>query len=407
MAFNVYFEKSLHIFVFFRIFVAAIIRFANDFYILNTMESRKLSLYKTIAENVLLCAVIFYFFGFNSRLRPVAYPHMYKEYLSGVIALAAIYFNYLVLFPKFYLSRKYKVFWISTLVTVILSGGLEMLLVSPDLLNKYNERGYPDSLLNEIMFMDTLYVIIRNGGLVLLSFSVNEIRYLKKLEKEKDLYMRRNFDTLDVKDENNQTIYIYTHSIYYCEQQRNNALVSLLDGKQYLRYCSMNSLEELLGSEDFARISRNVIVAKKHITSFNNNQIELKKGNSKNEVPVVFKVGEVYLGKIMSELNLKIVPPQSQVKNKINTENETIKTASTPNSQLLLDEFSQNHKLLTVYTYISSHPDCKISEISSKCNISKGSVSRYLAKLTEMGVIKYQGAKKTGGYNVVKAPLDE
>lgn len=371
------------------------------------MDSRKLSFYKTIAKNVLLCAVISYFFGFNSRLRPVAYPHMYKEYLSAVIALAAIYFNYLVLFPKLYLSRKYKVYWFFTLFTVILSGGVEMLLVSPDLLNRYSAQGYPDSLLHEIMFMDTLYVIIRNGGLVLLSFSVNEIRYLKNLEKEKDLYMRRNFNTLDVKDENNQTIHIYTHSIYYCEQQRNNALVSLLDGKQYLRYCSMNSLEEILGCEDFARISRNVIVAKKYIASFSNNQIGLKRGNQKNEDPVVFKVGEAYLGKFMNELNLKIIPPHSQVKNKIITENDTTETASTSNFQLLLDEFSQNHKLLTVYTYISSHPDCKISEISSKCNISKGSVSRYLAKLTEMGVIKYQGAKKTGGYNAVKAPLNE
>ena len=273
-----------------------------------------------------------------------------------------------------------------------------MLLVSPELLNLYSKQGNKEFVVREFMFMDTLYVIIRNGGLILFSYTLNVIRMLKKQGMEKDCFLREKYDSLDVRDENNQTKYIHAHNIYYCEQHRNNSIIYMLDGKQFVRYCSLNSLEDLLGSEEFVRISRNVIVSKNKIVKFKDKQIEMKINIHECE-PLVFNVGNAYLENIVNKLNFKIIStsPEGQ---RIAKPSPAINI--TPDISNLLNEFKDNPKLLIVHKYISMHPNCKIKDISKACKISKGSVSRYLAKLTEHGLISYNGAKKTGGYTIIQ-----
>ena len=50
--------------------------------------------------------------------------------------------------------------------------------------------------------MDSMYVVIRNGGLVLFSYTISEIQWLQKQTAEKATIVRKQYDSLDVKDEN-------------------------------------------------------------------------------------------------------------------------------------------------------------------------------------------------------------
>lgn len=354
-------------------------------------------IYEKILTHFLFCAVLLYFFGFNCRLRPVAFPAVYKEYIAGGFAIITIYLNFLVLFPKLYACRRYKEYWLYTIGSVVLSSCLEMILVYPQLYNIYISYSRPEMI--ETLTMDTFYVTIRNGGLTLFAYTINEIIWLKKQTAEKDFLVREKYNSLDVKDKKHQPLFILTGNIYYCEQDRNISVIHLLDGKQYVRYCSMNSLEELLGKTEFVRISRNVIVPKNYISNFKDNKIELEKNDNYSQ-PMVFRVSESYLEKVVNQLNLEIKSPPIQNSKKNINDPDSKKISAVPDIQSLLEVFNQNQKLLTVYHYISTHSNCKISDISDDCKISKGSVCRYLAKLTEHGLISYNGAKKTGGYSV-------
>ena len=356
-------------------------------------------IYEKILTHFLFCAVLLYFFGFNCRLRPVAFPAVYKEYIAGGFAIITIYLNFWVLFPKLYTCRRYKEYWLYTIGSVVLSSCLEMILVYPQLYNIYISYSRPEMI--ETLTMDSFYVTIRNGGLTLFAYTINEIIWLKKQTAEKDSLVREKYNSLDVKDKKHQPLFILTGNIYYCEQDRNISVIHLLDGKQYVRYCSMNSLEELLGKTEFVRISRNVIVPKNYISNFKDNKIELGKNDNYSQ-PMVFRVSESYLEKVVNQLNLEIKSPPIQNSKKNINDPDSKKISAVTDIQSILEVFNQNQKLLTVYHYISTHSNCKISDISDDCKISKGSVSRYLAKLTEHGLISYNGAKKTGGYTITQ-----
>lgn len=364
------------------------------------MINKSQQIYVKFIVHLLCCTMIVYFFGTNCRMRPAAYPALYKEYITGLIAIVTIYFNYFFLFPKLFLRRKHIAYWLYTICSVVLSGCVEMLLVSPQLVEAYSLRNCEIQMITEFLIMDTLCVSVRNLGLVLFSYTINEIFWLKKQAVEKDTAVRKQYDSLDVKDENHLTYLVHTGNIYYCEQDRNISVIHLLDGKYYIRYCSLNSLAELLGETDFVRISRNIIVPKSIVSRFKENKIQLKR-NDNYDQPVVFNVNVAYLEKVMSQLNLEMVTTPVQTEKKDKDSSDTEKESSVQNIPSPLEELNHNPKLLTVYHYISTHTQCKIGDISKDCKISKGSVCRYLAKLTELGLISYNGAKKTGGYRVV------
>ena len=60
--------------------------------------------------NVFFIIGLLYFFRNNSILRPIAKGAYYKEYLSALFLLSMIYFNYLILTPKFFQKRRYFLF---------------------------------------------------------------------------------------------------------------------------------------------------------------------------------------------------------------------------------------------------------------------------------------------------------
>lgn len=59
-----------------------------------------------IALHVAFCVAMIILFGSFCKLRTVAAGHIYKEYLSGVIAIGMMYFNAFVLFPVFFKTNR-------------------------------------------------------------------------------------------------------------------------------------------------------------------------------------------------------------------------------------------------------------------------------------------------------------
>lgn len=333
--------------------------------------------------HLLFLLAMWYFFGCNCWLRTGAYPDLYKEYLSGIIAITVIYLNYYLLFPKFYIQRKYNLYWCLSVLSVVISGAAEMVMVAPNLLNIYSKSGYTD-LATNFLLKQSFLVTLRNGGLVLFAYALNTILWLQRTEEERQFDLRKQFGLLDVKGLKQGNTFVNTKQVLYCIQKRNVTSIHLTDGSTYHRYNSMNDLEELLGSEEFLRISRNVIVQKASISQINDNNVVMKESKSE-ENPLVFAICSSYTDIINTH--------QSYL-------NYTQEAASTEKEDSESKSTRQLEKIEIVYRYIKTHRFCSVKEISEACHIPYSSVTRYLALLKNSKRIKYKGSRKTGGYIV-------
>lgn len=350
-----------------------------------------------------VCLLIIYFFGFNCRLRPAACSALYKEYITGIIVLAAIYLNYLLLFPKLYEQRRFIAYWLCTIGSAVMSGILEMLLVYPQLYERY-VMYFDSASIVEALVMDFIYVIIRNGGLILLAYTLNDIGYLRKQEQEKMSLISNLYGFFDVKDSYNKTTLVNIENIYYCYQEKNITNIYTLDGKRYIRYCSLNKMEEMLKPYEFVRVSRDTIVSIPHIIKYANSQVEMQKLPNFTKT-VVFQVGDNYVEQVEKTLlqgfDAKSLPC---IKNsKKSTEKKRIyrKRNETHQDKTIGEYFEQNPKLMAVYQYIESQPDCKVNDISNTCRLPQGTVRRYIGFLMDKRLIKHTGSRRYGGYSVV------
>ena len=59
-------------------------------------------------------------------------------------------------------------------------------------------------------------------------------------------------------------------------------------------------------------------------------------------------------------------------------------------------------ELMQIYSYIQKNPFAKHADIQQYANKSSATIERYLKMLKDNGLIRYVGAKKTGGYEIMK-----
>lgn len=367
------------------------------------MSNKHLEQIKNWSIHLVFCTLFLYYFHTNCNLRPVASPHIYKEFLSGLITLAVIYLNYLLLFPKFYACRKYKAFWLSTFCSIAVSGCLEMILVYPELNSIYMES-YGSAFVSNYLADDTLHVTLRNGGWVFFFIAINEIQRLRRQEQDKENVMRKKYGFVDVQNSDYSYGFISAKNIYYCEQEQNITNIYALDKKKYFKYCSMKRMEEILGPADFVRISRDIIVSKKFIKKYFNGQLELR-GIDSSSNPKTLPVGKQYENRLTAQFQSTL---NSKFAQNTDEEETALKKGKkekvfVPKNKTIQEEFHQNPKLQAVYLHIRKNPNCNVNDISAKCRLPKGSVKRYITFLMDKKLIQHTGSRRYGGYNVVKA----
>lgn len=354
-----------------------------------------------LCVHLFFCLVFLFTFGYHCTLRPAAFPALYKEYITGIITIIVIYLEYLVFFPKFFLPRKYLVFWICTITSVILSGCLEMLLVYPEVKEIYLNSCSISELKNYII-VDTFHVTLRNGGWVLFAFAAREIQRLRKEAAEKENIIQKQYKFVDVRDSNYKIGVINSEDIYYCMQEKNIVTIHSVDSSIYYRYCSMKNMEDLIGTKEFVRVSRNAIVSKRFISKYDDTQLELRKLNKFTD-NIILPIGKSYVEYVKDQLKPDIAekaPDNENVKEKSKRKTEK-KSTFIPKTKTISEYFEQNPKLMTVYQYIENHPDCKVNDISATCRLPQGTVRRYIGFLMGKRLIQHTGSRRYGGYSVV------
>lgn len=132
-----------------------------------------------ILLHVLFWGYILYFFSHNTYLRPFCFTHPYKEKISVLILIAAVYIETIFLFKRFNKKGTRFLFWMYTVLLVITSGVGEYILVRSDILKCFT----PGSEFNAHFYIIPLS--IRNAGFMLffiiIQYYKESVEYSKKL----------------------------------------------------------------------------------------------------------------------------------------------------------------------------------------------------------------------------------
>ncbi len=163
-------------------------------------------------------------------------------------------------------------------------------------------------------------------------------------------------------------------------------------------------MEELLKPYEFVRVSRDTIVSIPHVIKYANSQVEMQKLPNFTKT-VVFQVGDSYVEQVEKTLlqGFDAKPLPCKKNSKKSTEKKRIyrKRNETHQDKTIGEYFEQNPKLMAVYQYIESHPECKVNDISNTCRLPQGTVRRYIGFLMGKCLIQHTGSRRYGGYSVV------
>lgn len=345
-----------------------------------------------ILLNILFCGITLYFFTHNAFLRPYA-GSFFKEFVSCLLLLGALYVNYFILYPKIHQKRSHTIYWL-TLVCLAAAVGLVDFAIAYPYIISHNI--YVIQLVGFYSFFSkTLFFIVgRNLSLNFIPYLLRERQYFRQsLEKEVRV-VYQNVRKLDVMDKDSNIHLVDIDDILYCHQIGNYTEIYMIQNKKYLRLGSMKHLEQLFGEDDFIRITTTILVPFRFIASYQDNMVTLKKMSweeepaafmleSKSQKNVVQRISD-HFQKCGKTANDKNIPQETNVP-KIKR-----KPAIPP-----------EEKIKKVLSYIKAHPICNSADIIAETNYSLSTVERCLSELKNQGLIKHTGSKKKGGYAIV------
>lgn len=150
----------------------------------------------TICANLLFCLSVISFFGANTTLRLPAVGALYKEYLTGCIALVLFYFQKIILYPKLRHRIPSRYIWIY-LSLALISAILEIILVHPQVM----EILLIDNSKKEALYCLLYYgffVFLRDAGILVASFFFCEFMSQNQLCNIYEIRIRETTDEIPV-----------------------------------------------------------------------------------------------------------------------------------------------------------------------------------------------------------------
>ena len=342
--------------------------------------------------NVLFCATVIWLFTQNSVLRPYAGSFL-KEALSALLLLGSLYANYFLLYPKIHKKYSYVTYWLSVVLLAVIMGFADMAIAYP-YISKCNAAviqyvGYYN------FFSTILYFTIgRNLALNFFPYLFRERQHLRhSLEKEREIVYER-VRMLDVTDKDSNIHLVSIDEIFYCLQQRNFTTIYTVQNEKYTRLGSMKHLEQLLGEEEFIRITTTLLVPFQHIQSCKDNRVVMKK-MPWEEVPTTFPLE----ARTQTEVTEKIAKVLSQ--REVVLDENKIPETSTSAGDKRKPASPAEEKVKVVLSFVEARPNCNSMDIVAGTDFSLSTVERCLAELKKQGTIQYTGSKKRGGYSKV------
>lgn len=387
------------------------------------MEKKKPDCLRFAAQ-VIGTIVVILVFGNFCRLRHIAWPCLYKEYLSGVIALVPVFLNIYLFFPLFYQKNKNANYVFYTSLSILLACLGEMWMVYPQIYSvaMYHSTAEAASF---SVFFDGLCVLFRDCAFVCFAFLVKALRKNKQYRREMESQVLVSHHQIQAQmDENlisgnieipadnqldtlatektktaqkqlrgksfdeKEMVLLDVDNILYCQQDRNYTYLYLTDGKRYFRYGSLQEVMELLTGTNGVQISRNTFVLYQYITCYDHEVVCLRNPLTDNEISLA--ISSYYRDSVQSLLgqHFRKVAPKNRKQQK---------------DFFDITSEKKRKQVESVYSFIASHPGCSEVEIKKHKRLSISTIQRVVVILKRRGLVEYRGSKRSGGYYAVSS----
>ena len=342
--------------------------------------------------NIVVCVIVIRGFTRNSILRPYAGSAV-KEALSALLLLGSLYANYFLFYPRIYKKYSYIIYWAAVVFFAIVVGIADMAIAYPYIVSLNPQLIQHIGYYN--FFSTILYFTIgRNLALNFFPYLFRECQQSRQsLEKEVQV-VYRDVRKIDVTDKDSNVQLVSIDDIFYCEQQRNFTTIHTVQNEKYTRLGSMKHLEQLLGEEEFVRITTTLLVPFQYIQSCKDNMVVMKQ-MPWQKVPTTFPLEARTQTEVTEKILAGILRYESSA-NENEAQGTSVHSAARRKPALPAEE-----KVREVLSFIEAHPNCNTADIVAGTDFSLSTVERCLSELKKRGAIQYTGSKKSGGYSRV------
>ena len=351
---------------------------------------RHLHIAVSIALNVLFCLALLWFFTHYSYLRPYAGSTM-KEVIAALLLLFSLYINYYLLYPKLHKNHP-VLYWLLVIVVSFLTACADLAVAYHGIMQC---NAFIIKELGEFRYFSIhlLFIIGRNFAFNFFPFLFRERRLLQEALNTEVRIVYRDARMVDVADNKHHDMRLISKDdIYYCKQDTNYTRIYVTQGDYwYSRPGSMKYLEQLLGKDEFVRISSSLLLPYQYIKACNGSEVFMKKMTWMKE-PLVFIIESKYCDQVAEQINLHLLAAKGM---------KNIKKQSVQSPKKRKPILPTQDKIDEVLKYIKEHPKCRSTEISAQTKFSSSTVERCIAELRKQGLVEHIGTKKGGGYRVV------
>lgn len=348
----------------------------------------------SILLNVLFCAVTLWFYARNSFLRPYAGSPL-KEVFAGGLLLVSLYANYFFFYPELYQKQGHVKYW-STLAFTALATALMDLAIAYKSIVVCNAYVIKEVGFSSFFTTHLLLVFGKNLALNFFPFLFRERQHFQKEFAKEERIVYQEVRKLDVVDEQSNVHLVPIEDIFYCLQQRNFTVFFTVQNTRYTRLGSMRHLEQLIGEEEFVRITTTVLVPYRSIESCKGDRVVLKK-MPWEEAPTTFRLEpktQVQVSEKITAFLQESRPKPSD--NDIPQKHARPKTKRKPTTP-------PQEKIHEILACIEKQPNCNTADIVAATGFSLSTVERCISELKKQGLIEHTGSKKLGGYFAVES----
>ena len=341
--------------------------------------------------NVIACGVIIWYFTRNSVLRPYA-GSAFKEAICAVLMLASLYLNNFLLYPKLY--PKYpKMYWVTIFLVSIVAGVADFAIAYPFMM-QVNGQLFKVVGYYTVISTHMGLISVRNLSFNCFLFVIKDRnRSQQSLEKEVQV-VYQDVRKIDVADKDSNVHLVSIDDIFYCEQQRNFTIIYTVKNETYTRLGSMKHLEQLLGDEEFIRLTPTLLMPFRYIHSCKDNLVMMRQ-MPWQRVPTTFPLEARMQTEVTEKISAGILRYVSAAKENGASGDTVHSTAKRKPAQ------PAEEKVREVFFYIEAHPNCNTADIMAGTDFSLSTVERCLSELKKCGLIEHIGSRKCGGYVMV------
>lgn len=395
--------------------------FANLFILYLFMKHLKTIV--IIMLNVLFCIITIWLFVRNSILRPYT-GSLFKESLSAVLVLGSLYANYFLLYPQIYKKYSYVIYCLAVVFIALAVAVVDLAIAFPNIMlcnaQLIQHTGYYN-FFSTILF----FTFGRNLALNFFPYLFRERQQLRFLMEKEVQVVYREFRKLDVTDKDSNVQLVPVDDIFYCLQQHNFAIVYTVQNKRFTRLGSMKHLVQLLGKEEFVRLTKNLLVPFRYIESCQDDKVMMKQ-MPWEESPTIFTLDPKTSKEVVklvregiqnfSAVEEEEVQDDKGSQNDVTESDKGIQNPPTKTDKKRVKAKTvrrtgrrkpitpPDDKILEVLACIESHPNCHSADIIAETHFSQSTIDRCLLELRKLGMIERVGGRKYGGY-CVPTPL--